>query len=256
MADQRRLIFEIQNLKKTINNEQVINIGKLAFHPGTIYGVIGSAGSGKTKLMELLAGEIAEDSGTLKFDGESYQKNWLGRVKPHPEIYYSHSSSHLNGNKTANQIVLSLYKKKENIIYKRYFSSGQTKKLWNRNLNHYSPGEIDWFSLVLAIESDPRVLLIDDYGIRMEKTQEQDFRSQISRMNRNLGTTIILTSSSDRHLSQFASVLVHIDNGHISKIRPGVRSNYKKNKRTNNRPKAKSKQRQNNQGNRRPNKRN
>jgi len=256
MADQRRLIFEIQNLKKTINNEQVINIGKLAFHPGTIYGVIGAAGSGKTKLMELLAGEMAEDSGILKFEEEPYQKNWRGKVKPHPEIFYSHSSTHLNGNKTANQVVMSLYKKKENIIHKRYFSSGQTKKLWDRTLNNYSPGELDWFSLVLAIESDPRVLLIDDYAIRMDKAQEQDFRSQLIRMNRNLGTTIIIASSSDRCLSQFASVLVHIDNGHISKIRPGVRSNYKNKKRPNNRPKAKSNQRQKSQGNRRPKKRN
>ncbi|MBL7014676.1 MAG: ATP-binding cassette domain-containing protein [Candidatus Marinimicrobia bacterium] len=255
MADQKRLIFEIQNLKKTIKNQQVINIGKLAFHPGTIYGVVGSTGSGKTKLMELLAGELAETSGTLNFDGEPYQKNWRGKVKPHPEIFYSHSPAYLNVNKTASQIVKSIYKKKENIIFKRYFSSAQTKKLWERTLDVYSPGEMDWFSLVLAIESDPRVLLIDDYAIRMEKVQEQDFRSQLIRMNRNLGTTIILASSSDRYLSQFASVLVHIDNGHISKIRPGVRTNYKKKPRSNNRPKQRSNQRPQKQARRRPKKR-
>ena len=224
MAAQKRLIFEIKNLNKTINGEQVVNIRKLEFHPGAIYGIVGNAGSGKTKLMELLAGENAKTSGVLKFDDESYTTNWLGKVNPHPEIYYSHSSRHLNPNKTTKQIVNNLYKKKENIIFKRYFSSGSAKGLWEKKLSLFSPGELDLFSLVLSVESDPRVLLIDDYALRLSKVREQDFRSQLKRMNRNLGTTIILTSASDRDLEQFASVLVYVDNGHISKIRSSTRT--------------------------------
>ena len=40
-------------------------------------------------------------------------------------------------------------------------------------------------------------------------------------MNRSLGTTIILTSPSDIYLKYFASVLIFLDHGHISKIRTG-----------------------------------
>lgn len=244
MADQKRLIFEIKNLKKIIGKEPVINIGKLSFHPGTIYGVIGPAGSGKSTLMGLLSGDLAETSGHLAFDGETYQKSWLGKIKAHPEIYFSHASSLVNRSQTAEQITKQFYAKKEKIIFKRFFSSGASKKLWTRNIQSYSPGELDWFTLILAVESDPRVLLVDDYAIRLNKTQEQDFRSQLIRMNRNLGTTIILASSNDQYLNQFASVMVHLDNGHVSKIRPGGRSHPKKkhrnSKNQNKRPNRKS----------------
>ena len=49
-------------------------------------------------------------------------------------------------------------------------------------------------------------------------------------MNRSLGTTIILTSSSDIYLKYFASVLIFLDHGHISKIRTGNNSIIKKDK--------------------------
>ena len=50
---------------------------------------------------------------------------------------------------------------------------------------------------------------------------EKDFRSQIIKMNRRLGTTIILTAPSELYLKHFASVMIFLDQGHISKIRTG-----------------------------------
>ena len=69
-------------------------------------------------------------------------------------------------------------------------------------------------------------------------------------MNRELGTTFILASSSDTNLKKLASVLIYLDNGHISKIRSGLfikpskqtRSNKKKySKHRTKKPKYKSK---------------
>ena len=75
--------------------------------------------------------------------------------------------------------------------------------------------------MILACEVDPRVLLIDDYGMYFNGGMEKDFRNQITKMNRTLGTTIVLSAPSDMNLKHFASVLIYMDHGHISKIRPG-----------------------------------
>ena len=40
-------------------------------------------------------------------------------------------------------------------------------------------------------------------------------------MNRNLGTTVILTAPTDNLLKNFVSVLIYLDKGKISKIRSG-----------------------------------
>ena len=73
----------------------------------------------------------------------------------------------------------------------------------------------------MSFETDPRVLLIDDYGIHFCNNLETDFRSQILKMNRNLGTTVILTAPTDNLLKNFVSVLIYLDKGKISKIRSG-----------------------------------
>ena len=75
--------------------------------------------------------------------------------------------------------------------------------------------------MILSIENDPRVLLIDDYGIYFDSSMEKNFRSQLLSMHRRLGTTIVLAAPTDIYLRKFSSVLVYLDNGHISKIRPG-----------------------------------
>ena len=47
-------------------------------------------------------------------------------------------------------------------------------------------------------------------------------------MNNILGTTVLLSSSNDYFLKQFASVIIYLDNGHISKIRKGFKKNSSK----------------------------
>jgi ABC-type polysaccharide/polyol phosphate transport system ATPase subunit len=41
-------------------------------------------------------------------------------------------------------------------------------------------------------------------------------------MNKDLGTTVILSSINDNALKKFCSVLVYLENGHITKVRSGL----------------------------------
>ena len=84
--------------------------------------------------------------------------------------------------------------------------------------------------MIFACETDPRILLIDDYGVFFNMNMEKEFRNQLTKMNRTLGTTIILSSPTDVHLKYFSSVLIYLDNGHISKIRSGISKKPQRNK--------------------------
>ena len=64
--------------------------------------------------------------------------------------------------------------------------------------------------------------MIDDYGTLMDNEMETEFRKRILKMNRDLGTTVILASPTDQIIKKFASVVIYLDNGHVSKIRSGV----------------------------------
>ena len=222
MSEQKRLIFKVDNLKKGYGSHIVLKIRKLEIHPGTIYGLIGPIGSGKTTLLNLLAGCEIPIDGSVHFEGEPFKLNWRGKILPNDEIFFTGNPSHLKAGKVISGIIERFYGKKSNVIQKRYFDSGHYKQMWNRSVRDLTEGEKRWLDLVLATESDPRVLLIDDYGVYLNQSMEQKFRTQLIRMNRNLGTTMVLAAPSEIYLRKFASVIIYLDNGHVSKIRSGV----------------------------------
>ncbi|RMF10638.1 MAG: ATP-binding cassette domain-containing protein [Candidatus Neomarinimicrobiota bacterium] len=227
MNQRSKLIYEIRDLKKDYGPRTVLQIGHLQFHPGTIYGIVGAIGSGKTTLLKIMAGIERQTSGVLKYDGEEFKTTWLGKVKPIDEIYLA-SVETLPESQKLGQIVAMVHPKKVDKIKGRYFSRGRFREFWDLQLKNLSPGEASWFKKVLAVESDPRVLLIDDYGTTMDSAMERDFRGKLTKMNRDLGTTIILAAPDDHRIKKFASVIIHLDNGHVAKIRPGVSRSSKR----------------------------
>ncbi|MBI87116.1 MAG: hypothetical protein CMG63_03440 [Candidatus Marinimicrobia bacterium] len=230
MAKIRRLIFEINNLNKSYNSYDALKLKKLDIHPGTIYGVVGTIGSGKTTLLNLMAGFDTQSSGSLLYEGKEYEKNWLGRIKQNKSIFSSIDPKHNGINKTISNYVSDQFPRKKNMIENRYFKNSSFKHLWTRRIDMLSAGELNWLGMIVACECDPRVLLIDDYGMYFNTSMEKDFRAQLIKMNRSLGTTIILSSASDMYLKYFASVLIFLDHGHISKIRTGNSRGNKKDK--------------------------
>ena len=245
----KRLIFKVNDLEKEYGSISAISLKKLEIHPGTIYGIVGNVGSGKSTLLNILAGIEKESSGTVLYEDNPYETNWLGKIQTHDDVFYTKEISINTPNSTVSSYIASKFGKKKNVIQNRYFKDGSFKNLWTRSMKDISSGEMHWLGMILACEADPRVLLIDDYGVYFNNKMEKDFRSKIGSMNRTLGTTIILSSPSDTNLKYFASVLIFLDHGHIWKIRPGISRGNSRNKRNdrNNRNTNRSRNRRRNQ---------
>jgi len=215
MSKQSTLIYELKGLKMSYNDHVALNVGRLQFHRGTIYGIIGSIGSGKSTLLNVMAGLEKESEGSIMYDMKSFDRNWLGKVKPRAEIKLFNST-----NKNNNKKVSSLLKEKiPNENLSTYFKNESLNLILEKSVSDLSLAESSYLNMILAINCDPRVLLIDDYAIHFDKSMEIDFRKKLLRMNKDLGTTILLSAPHDQLLKSIASVLIYLDNGHISKIR-------------------------------------
>lgn len=213
------LIYELKALKKVYKEQTVINISRLQFHRGTIYGIVGSIGSGKSTLLKILSGLLKESSGNLKYDNNPFEMNLFGRVKPNPDIKLVQLDD-----KIKFSTVSKLFQKTpSDLTLKKHFNNSA------RTLKNISKGEKALLSLLSAFELDPRVLLIDDYGICFNDALEKEICKKIKSMNKEFGTTIVLSAPSDTYLKKLASVLIYLDNGHISKIRSGLSARSSKN---------------------------
>ena len=204
MNEIKRLIFKVDRLKKNYGSLEAINVKKLEIHPGTIYALVGPPGSGKTTLLEILSGAQKQSSGDLYFENFTYETNWFGKIKKHDEIFYNYGFDDYGTSTSVGKIISKMYGKKSNTIMKRHFSSPKFKHLWDRSVSSLTKGELHWVGMVLSLESDPRVLLIDEYGMYITNDMEQEFRSQLKRMNRTLGTTIIVSSPNEDLVKNFS----------------------------------------------------
>ena len=161
----------------------------------------------------MLSGLLKQSSGTLKYEDYPFKLNLFGKVKPNSEI----KLVQLN-DKISKQRISSLLKQaSSNTILSQFINN----KDYINNYNKLSSGEKALLNLSSAFENDPRALLVDDYGVLFDNNLENKIRKKIKLMNRELGTTFILAASSDFYLKHLASVLIYLDNGHISKIRSG-----------------------------------
>ena len=219
MNEVKRLIFKVEGLEKTYGTLEALNIKKLEIHPGTIYAIVGPPGSGKTTLLSILSGSLKPTSGSVYFENIPYKTNWLGKTIKHDEVFHNYGHEDFGSRLKVSKVISRLYGKKSNTLMKRHFKSTRFKHLWDRSISNLTKGELHWLGMILSLESDPRVLLIDEYGVYLTDDMEQQFRSQLKRMNRSLGTTIIVSSHSESLVKKFASVIIFLDNGHISKIR-------------------------------------
>jgi ABC-type multidrug transport system ATPase subunit len=218
----KRLVFELTNIKKRYHNKTVLNIKHFQCHPGTIYGIIGPIGAGKTTLLKILGGRIKPSEGELRFEGDKFQTNWFGKIKPADDIWFG-SIEDLDRNKTVSDLLpISTGSSKKN--NDSYFSAKTQNNLISEKIKNLSQGEKAWILKCMLHNQDPRVVIIDDYCAYLDKKRQLEFQKIIQRMNKNLGTTIVLGSHDDRLIKKFASVLIYFDNGHISKIRPGISS--------------------------------
>ena len=97
-------------------------------------------------------------------------------------------------------------------------------------IKNLSPGQKAWLDTVFALEGDPRVLIQDDFGSLFDSEMRSIASRGLKKMNKNFGTTIILSSINGNALRNLCSVMIYIENGHIIKIRSGKTSNQYKNK--------------------------
>ena len=168
MSKSTTLILELKKIQRSYKGNIVLDIRHLKFHKGTIYGIVGPAGCGKSSLIKILSGSRAPDSGEALYDNAPFAKSFLGKsTKPDDLVF-------INDLKVKNSKVSNLFKKSNaKQLLTNYIANSSAEKVVNTNFQNLSKGEKNAVLMTLGIDTDPRVMLIDDYGIYFDHIMEQ-----------------------------------------------------------------------------------
>ena len=68
-------MIELNQVVKAFEQEKAVDGVTMYIHKGSIYGLLGSNGAGKTSLLKIMAGIYRQDGGTVRINGAEIYEN-------------------------------------------------------------------------------------------------------------------------------------------------------------------------------------
>lgn len=208
-------ILILNKVSKKLGSFQLTDID-LQISEGTYYVLLGRSGSGKTQLLELVAGLNRPDSGEIWLDGENIttkklQKRGIGLVFQDYAIFpnmtvFQNIAYSLNAGRTDKKIV------KERV--EKVAAELNISHLLGRNTHHLSGGELQRVALARTLITSPRLLLLDEPMASIDASLKDDIKRLFRRLNYQ-GLTIIHVTHDYREAVNLASRVGVIHNGRI-----------------------------------------
>lgn len=206
-------MIEVKNVSKELKGNKVLSDISYTFEEGTIYGIYGYNGCGKTMFLRVLAGLLIPDSGQVIVDGKEMHKEFsfpdsVGIVIEHMELLPQYTAYD-------NLKILSKIKKiagEEDIkdaINKVGLDAASTKKV-----KKFSLGMKQRLNIAQAIFEGQKILLLD------EPTNAIDEKGisliyDLLRQKRDEGATIVIASHHKEDLTELCDVTIKIEGGRI-----------------------------------------
>ncbi len=209
--------FDVQNLKKVyLNGSEALKGVSLSVRPGEIFGLLGPNGAGKSTLINTLAGVVKKTSGELGV---------FGKFLPQDELAIKHmvgivpQELSFDGFITVRE-ALEFQSGYYGIRDNRAWIDELLKKLnlldrAETNTRQLSGGMKRRLLVAKAMVHKPRLLVLDEPTAGVDIQLVVSLWNLVREVNRNLGTTIILTTHNLAEAEAICDRICIINHGEI-----------------------------------------
>jgi len=212
------MTIEINNLNKNYNNILAVNDLNFKINRGSIVGLLGPNGCGKTTTIGMMLGLIKPSSGSVIINGKNIE-NENNRTKILEKVNFISPYVELPKKLTI----------EENLkVYGKMYGVNNLKKkisdLMNqlnllefkkRKTGELSSGQKNRVSLAKALINDPEILLLDEPTASLDPDVGDYIRTYIENFASKKGTTILLASHNMNEVERLCSEVMMMKKGKI-----------------------------------------
>ena len=212
------LSIEISNLNKQYGNIQAVKNINFKINKGSIVGLLGPNGCGKTTTIGMILGLIKPTSGTVFINGQNIESennrtNILEKmnfISPYVEL----------PKKLTVEENLKVYGKMYGVSNLQDKISHLMKDLnlfefKKRKTGELSSGQKNRVSLAKALINDPEILLLDEPTASLDPDVGDYIRTYIENSASKKGTTILLASHNMNEVERLCNEVMMMKNGEI-----------------------------------------
>ncbi|WP_324824200.1 ABC transporter ATP-binding protein [Sinanaerobacter sp. ZZT-01] len=186
-----REIIKVNNLSKFYDGKPAIKDLSLSVKQGSIFGLLGANGAGKSTTIECILGTRIPEQGSVSILGMHPKKN---RRQLFERVGIQFQESNYQEKITVGElceVTASLYKTASDYLdlLKQFGIEDKTKKF----VNELSGGQKQRLFIVLALIPNPEVVFLDELTTGLDAKARHDVWSYLSIL-KTKGLTIFLTS--------------------------------------------------------------
>jgi len=212
------MTIEIENLNKQYNNILAVKNINFKINKGSIVGLLGPNGCGKTTTIGMILGLIKPTSGTVFINGQNIE-NENNRTKILEKVNFISPYVELPKKLTV-QENLKVYGKMYGVNDLKDKISDLMKQLnllefEKRKTGELSSGQKNRVSLAKALINDPEILLLDEPTASLDPDVGDYIRTYLEDFASKRGTTILLASHNMNEVERLCSEVMMMKNGQI-----------------------------------------
>ena len=213
--------IEFEGVSLTRSGTTVLADIDLTVPDGELVAVIGPSGSGKSSLLRLVSGLDAPDDGEIRIDGRPVDpaQPWRNRVAMvfQDDALYEHMS--VGGNLRFPWVVQGHDEETSNREAEDSAGRVGVRRLWDRLPRTLSGGQRGQVATARALSrAEPSVVLLDEPLARADAGIRRRFRTEIHRLHRETGLTMLLATNDQHEAMSLASTLVVLMDGAIRQV--------------------------------------
>lgn len=213
-------MIKAENLSKSYNGAEVLNISNLEIPRGQSFGLVGNNGAGKTTFFSLLLDLVRPTNGqiinhdivvskseawkpfTAAFIDESFLIGYLT-----PEEYFYFIGELRNQNKADVDALMAQF---DDIFHGEILG----KKKYLRDL---SKGNQKKAGIAAALIGNPEVIILDEPFANLDPTTQIRLKEFIKTLTHNRDLTVLISSHDLMHVTEVCERIVVLDKGEIVK---------------------------------------
>ena len=204
----------------TVNNVSILS-DKISFdvEEGEMLAFIGPNGAGKSTTIKMLTGILFPDSGEINVLGLTPMKDRkklaykIGTVFGQKEQLWMHLTPYDNFQFFA--AIYDISKKDAQERIEKLIKDFELEKFINTPVRNLSLGQRIRCEIVASLIHNPKILFLDEPTIGLDPVVKDSIRSLIKKMNKELHTTIFLTSHDISDIEKLCKRVIIINDGRI-----------------------------------------
>ena len=193
-------MIKIEHVSKSFDGHKVLDDVSIYIKPGTIYGIIGENGVGKSTLIQCLTGIYKQDKGNIQIDGESIYENNETKLS----IGYVADRNQFFPGYRIEQMVDFFKLTYPSFSEERFKKYNKTFKLnLKSKVKNLSKGMQMRLSLMLNMAIMPKVLVLDEPTSGLDALAKKQVLDFLIEQVDETGMTVVISS---HHLSELERI--------------------------------------------------